>query len=208
MIITLPVGIMQSNCYVVYDKESSQGYIIDPGGDSQPVLEVIENHQIKVQSILNTHGHFDHIAGNADLASLNVPYAIHPQDRDLLRKGGGAAWFGMAYSPPPEAAIDLSDGDILNAGKLQLHVIHTPGHTPGSVCFYIPGEKALISGDTLFAGSVGRADLPGGNAHVLMESLQRLLDLPAETVVYPGHGPATTLERERQNNPWIRQLNS
>lgn len=206
MIVTYPIGMMQANCYLVYDKENGDSVIIDPGGDATPVLKEIEKRQLSPHYILNTHGHFDHIAGNASLASLNVPFAIHPADRDLLITGGGAQWFGLPYSRSPSPALDLTDDLVLEIGMLHIEVIHTPGHSPGSVCLYIPEDNALITGDTLFAGSVGRPDLPGGDEHVLMESLKRLLIFPPETILYPGHGPSSTLAAERHSNPWLRGI--
>lgn len=206
MIITLPIGILDSNCYIVYDKESGDGVIVDADGDAAPLLAEIEKRGIAIRTILNTHGHFDHIAGNAGLVSLDVPFALHPNDYDLLAAGGGASWFSLPYDPSPLPTIKLGDGLDLPVGTLHIRVILTPGHTPGSVCFYIPEDHAVITGDTLFAGSVGRTDLPGGDPRVLAQSLARLLELPPETVVYPGHGPASTLARECTSNPWLRRF--
>lgn len=206
MIIKLPIGVLESNCYLVYDEENSAGVIVDPGGDPAALLDEIEKRGIKVTTILNTHGHFDHTAGNAALVSLNAPLAIHPADRALLAECGGAMWFGIecVQSQPP--AIELTDGGELEVGRLHIQVLATPGHTPGGVCFYIPEEHALITGDTLFAGSVGRTDLPGGDPRALTESLKRLLEFPPETVVHPGHGPSSTMEQERRRNPWLRWI--
>lgn len=206
MIMTYPIGMMQANCYLVYDKESGDSVIVDPGGDTTPVLKEIEKRHLSLHYILNTHGHFDHIAGNAGLAFLNVPFAIHPADRDLLIKGGGARWFGLPYSPSPSPTLDLTDDLVLEVGTLHIEVLHTPGHSPGSVCLYVPENNALLTGDTLFAGSVGRSDLPGGDERVLMESLKQLLIFPPETILYPGHGPSSTLAVERRGNPWLRGI--
>jgi len=195
---------MQANCYLVYDKESGDSVIVDPGGDTTAVLKEIEKRHLSLHYILNTHGHFDHIAGNADLAFLNVPFAIHPADRDLLIKGGGAQWFGLPYSPSPSPTLDLTDDLVLEVGTLHIEVLHTPGHSPGSVCLYVPENNALLTGDTLFAGSVGRSDLPGGDERMLMKSLKQLLIFPPETILYPGHGPSSTLAVERRGNPWLR----
>ncbi len=206
MIVGLPIGIMQSNCYIVYDDETHDGVIVDAGGDTVPLLREIEKRGVQVRYILNTHGHFDHIAGNAYLASLGVPYAIHPADRELLLEGGGATWFGLPYVPAPPPTVELTDGLTLEIGHLHIQVVHTPGHTPGSVCLYIPEEAAMLTGDTLFAGGVGRVDLPGGDARAFGESLKRLMGFPPETRLYPGHGPATTLAHELETNPWIRWI--
>lgn len=207
MIIRLPIGILESNGYLACDEISRQGVVIDPGGDLTSLQVEIQRREIQVRYILNTHGHFDHIAANAGLiAALIVPLGLHPADRELLLAGGGAAWYGQAYVPSPPPTLDLEDGLVLKTGALHIEVIHTPGHTPGSVCFYIPQDGALITGDTLFAGSVGRADLPGGNARELAQSLRRLLAFPETTRIYPGHGPSSTLAQEKRYNPWLQRL--
>lgn len=206
MIIQLPLGILEANCYLVYDADNGNGIVVDPGGDVAPLLREIEQRRVTVKAILNTHGHFDHSAGNIDLAHLHVPLAIHPADRELLAAGGGAAWFGFPPVPAVQPTLDLTAGFELAVGKLHGHVLETPGHTPGSVCLYIPEENALLTGDTLFAGSVGRTDLPGGDPRALTESLKRLLTLPPETVIYPGHGPLSTLAQEKRNNPWLKWI--
>ncbi|HEY88858.1 MAG TPA: MBL fold metallo-hydrolase [Thermoflexia bacterium] len=207
MIISLPFGLVNSNIYLVYDKEQRDGLIVDTGGDQQLVIEEVAQRKLKIHYILNTHGHFDHIAANAPLkATYAVPLGIHPADRELLLAGGGAALFGLPHIPSPSPELELTAGLTLQVGRWKLQVIHTPGHTPGSVCFYLPGERAVLTGDTLFAGSVGRTDLPGGNSRQLTASLRRLLELPPETAIYPGHGPQSTLARELRENPWLRRL--
>ncbi len=207
MIIGLPTGLVNSNIYLVYDEAQRDGIIVDTGGDHQPVTEEIVRRRLKIRYILNTHGHFDHIAANAPLKAVyGVPLGIHPADRKLLLAGGGAALFGLAHIPSPPPDLKLTDDLILQVGEWELQVIHTPGHTPGSVCFYLPAERALLTGDTLFAGSVGRTDLPGGNAQQLTASLRRLLELPPETLIYPGHGRQSTLARELRENPWLQRL--
>ena len=206
MIISSAIGIIHTNCYLVYDEDGGAGVIVDPGGDPAPLLKEIEKRKVNVRAIFITHAHFDHIAGNACLEALNAPFALHPADRDMLVEGGGAAWFGLPFVPSPLPTLDLTDGRILEVGRLHFRVIHTPGHTPGSVCLYVPEENALLTGDTLFAGSVGRTDLPAGDARALTASLKRLLTLPPETVIYPGHGPTSTLGEERRSNPWLRMV--
>ena len=209
MILRLPIGLLGSNTYLVYDEKNGESTIVDPGGEIQPLLDEIRQRRVQVRYILNTHAHFDHIAANAAVkAQFDVPLGLHPADRELLLHGGGATLFGLNYVPSPPPDLDLVEGLTLAVGLLYLQVLHTPGHTPGSVCLYIPEEAALLTGDTLFAGSVGRSDLPGGNARQLTESLRRLLDLPPETTVYPGHGAVTTLSAERRHNPWLRQLST
>ncbi len=208
MIVQIPLGMLEANCYLVYDEDSGNGVVVDPGGDAAPLLREIEQRRVTVTAILNTHGHFDHSAGNIDLGHLNVPLAIHPADRELLAEGGGAAWFGLPEVPAMQPTLDLTEGFELAVGKLRLHVVETPGHTPGSVSLYIAEERALLTGDTLFAGGIGRTDLPGGNPRALTESLKRLLTLPPETVIYPGHGPTSTLAQERRSNPWLRWIDA
>lgn len=208
MILGLPIGLVNSNIYLVYDESQRAGIIVDTGGDHQLVTPEIDKRQLEIRYILNTHGHFDHVAANAQLkAEYNVPLGIHPADRELLLSGGGAALFGLAHMPSPPPDLELTADFTLQVGDLELQVIHTPGHTPGSICLYLPGEEALLTGDTLFAGSVGRTDLPGGSAQQLNTSLRQLLALPAETKIYPGHGPQSTLARELRENPWLRRLN-
>ncbi len=208
MIIGLPIGALQANGYIVFDEGSGEAALVDPGGDPVPLFREIERRGLTVRAILNTHAHFDHIAANAIVKQRypEAPLMLHRADFPLLAEGGGAAWFDLAYLPSPPADHALEDGEEIALGALTLRVLHTPGHTPGSLCFYIPQEQALLSGDTLFRGSIGRTDLPGGDARQLTASLRRLLALPPETTVHPGHGPATTLERECRHNPYLRRL--
>jgi glyoxylase-like metal-dependent hydrolase (beta-lactamase superfamily II) len=207
MILTLPIGIVGSNCIVVFDEQSRSAAIVDPGILSKASLfDVINKYNLEITYILNTHGHFDHTAGNYLLCP---PYklALHPDDEDLLLNGGGASLFGLG-SPPPSPAPDiaLNHNDILKVGEIEIKVLHTPGHTPGCVSFYLETENTVITGDTLFQGSVGRTDLPGGDEKVLLKSLESYLYLPESTIVIPGHGPTSTIEEELQYNPWLRQI--
>jgi hydroxyacylglutathione hydrolase len=207
MILNLPIGIVASNCIVIFDEITNKGAVVDPGILSlKPLQDVIQQHHIDIAFVLNTHGHFDHTAGNNLLCPPHL-LAIHPDDENLLMTGGGASMFGLGSPPPsPSPDVALHHEDILNLGELQLKVIHTPGHTPGSVSFYIEHEDTLITGDTLFQGSVGRTDLPGGNEIQLMKSLARYLSLPDSTVILPGHGPASTIGAEKRYNPWLHSL--
>ena len=205
MIDQLPIGLLDSNCYLVYDHEGGDGAIVDPGVP-QPnlLLEAISRRHLRIRYILNTHGHFDHVLGLGSLALPEALVAVHPRDRDLLVQGGGTAQFGLPvvrFAPPD---LDLTDGTVLTVDGLRIEVIHTPGHTLGSVCLYVPTDGALITGDTLFAGSVGRTDLLGGDPQMLALSLKRILELPDQTLIYPGHGNATTLVYERRHNPWLQ----
>jgi len=207
MIVRLPLGLLESNTYLIYHPTSRRGVIVDPGGEVAPLLDEITARGLTIEAVLNTHGHFDHSAANAALCRhLAIPLGLHPADRELLEQGGGAGWFGLDYEASPFPTLLLEDGVSLDFGGLKIEVIHTPGHTPGSVCLYLPEAAALLTGDTLFAGNVGRTDLPGGSARDLTASLKKLVQLPPATRIYPGHGPESTLAEECRRNPWLRRL--
>ena len=201
----LPLGVIQTNCYVVGCEETKEGVIIDPGDQADKILEVIEADGLIIKYILNTHAHFDHIMANADLVkALGVPLALHPLDLPLLRANGGAALFGMEAPPSPEPDMELAEGDTISFGTHTFDVIYTPGHTIGHVSFHEAKEAIIFDGDVLFAGGIGRTDLPGGDYETLMNSInEKLMVLPDETVVCSGHGPVTTIGRERGSNPWL-----
>lgn len=202
---TLPVGMTQANCYIVGCEETKTGVIIDPGDEGGRILEAVEDSGLKITHVLLTHAHFDHM-GAADevMRATGAPLAVHPDDLPLLNAGGGAVFFGLPSSPVPEASIHLTVDQEIAVGELILRVLLTPGHTPGHVTFYEPDQGAIFDGDVLFAQGIGRSDLPGGSHETLMRSIQEaLMTLPDETVVYSGHGPATTIGRERVMNPWL-----
>lgn len=205
-IVTLPVGMIQTNCYIVGCPKSGEGVVIDPGGHPERILAEIERLGLSIQYVLNTHAHFDHTDANgAIVKATGAPLALHPEDRALLAASGGAALFGLQAQPSPPPDLDLHDGDEIRVGRLNFQVLHTPGHTPGHVCFYEPQEGVLFDGDVLFFRGVGRTDLPGGSWQQLLDSIQRrLFVLPDETVVYSGHGPATTIGDEKRHNPWLQ----
>ena len=201
-----PVGPLQCNCSVIGDEQSREAMIIDPGDEIERVLDSVRKHGLKVTLIVVTHAHIDHIGGAAKLkAATGAPVVMNQNDSALLKMlAVQAMWIGM--KPPERVKIDSSagDGDKLRAGNLEASVMHTPGHTEGSVCLYFEPENKLIAGDTLFAGSIGRTDLPGGSFEKIMRSLhQRVLALPDETIVVPGHGELTTIGRERETNPFL-----
>lgn len=200
----LTVGPLQTNCYVVADELNGSGVIIDPGGDAGKILKVVERLGIKVSMVINTHGHFDHIMANREIVeATGALLAIHRDDESLLRKGGGLFFLGVFVSSPPPNLF-LQEGDEVKVGKAYLKVIHTPGHSPGSISLYSPEEGVLFCGDVLFYMGVGRWDFPGGDYRVLMDSiLNKLLVLPDETIVYPGHGPSTTIGQEKLHNPFL-----
>jgi len=202
----LPVGLIQTNCYVVGCEETQEGAIIDPGGHPQRILAAVERHNLTIKYVLNTHAHFDHTEANgAVVEATGAPLAIHPLEIPLLEASGGAALFGLQAEPGPRPDVELEDGDELEIGTLRLQVLHTPGHTPGHVCFYEPEEKVLFDGDVLFQRGVGRTDLPGGSWQKLIDSIRRVLfALPDETRVYSGHGGPTTIGEEKRLNPWLQ----
>jgi glyoxylase-like metal-dependent hydrolase (beta-lactamase superfamily II) len=206
LISTLPVGLIQTNCYIVGCEETKEGVVIDPGGHPERILAEVKRHGLSIKYVLNTHAHFDHTDANgAIVEATGAPLALHPKDRPLLEDSGGAGLFGMQADPSPLPDRELEDGDELHVGNLCFQVLHTPGHTPGHVCFYEAGEKVVFDGDVLFHRGIGRTDLPGGSWQQLLGSIQQVLfALPDETVVYSGHGPATTIGEEKKLNPWLR----
>ncbi len=202
---TLLVGLIQTNCYLIGDEATREGAVIDPGGAPDPILAAIKAEGLTIRYILNTHAHFDHIVANEPLlAATGALLALHPADAGLLATGGGGRWFGLLSIPSPNPNVKLEDGQELTVGGLRLKVLHTPGHSPGHVAFYLPEQGVLFSGDALFHNGIGRTDLPGGDYATLIASIRRkLLILPDETIVYPGHGPATTIGAERRRNPFL-----
>ncbi len=202
-----PVGPLQCNCSVIGDETTHEGMVIDPGDDIEDVLAIIHKHNLRVKQIVITHAHIDHIGGAMKLkAATGAPILLNQNDQALLKiMDVQAGWIGVA--PPGVIQVDqnLADADTLATGTLKASVMHTPGHTEGSICLYFPAEQKLIAGDTLFAGSIGRTDLPGGSFPKIIASLhEKVLTLPDETVVVPGHGPLTTIGNERESNPFLK----
>lgn len=184
---TIIVGPIETNCYIVEDEASREGMIIDPGEEADNILKHLKNLQLKVKAIVITHGHFDHIGANRKLKEkLHVPILMHESDVFGLVTGN---------SPPPDSL--LKDKDSFEVGGLKFEVIHTPGHTPGGISLYCEKEKVIFTGDTLFAGTWGRTDLPYSSEEEMAKSLKKLLKLPPETKVYPGHGQPTTIGEEQ-----------
>jgi glyoxylase-like metal-dependent hydrolase (beta-lactamase superfamily II) len=209
---TLTLGSLAENCYIVGDETTRAAVVIDPGDEAERILAVLRARNLQVKLIANTHGDVDHVMAVAPIKRITgAPFAIHPADIPLLKRAHAqyVQWFGTLAEPPPDPDLELSDGQELEVDGLKFTVLHTPGHTQGSVCFYFPEHKVLVSGDTLFRGGVGRTDRPVGNWRQLIESIRdKLLVLPDETVVYPGHGPPTTIGQEKSFNPFLRELTS
>ncbi len=204
----LPVGPLQCNCSVIGDETTHEAMVIDPGDDMGDILALIQKHNLQIKRIVITHAHIDHVGGAMKLrAATGAPILLNHNDYTLLKMLDlQAAWIGMESPGKVEIEHSLGESDKVEAGALLANVMHTPGHTEGSICLYFPAQKKLIAGDTLFAGSIGRTDLPGGSFDKIISSLQeKLLTLPDETVVVPGHGPLTTIGAERDSNPFLRK---
>jgi hydroxyacylglutathione hydrolase len=204
---TFPVGMLQCNCSILGDEASREAIVIDPGDDIPRIMALVAKHGFTVKQIVVTHAHIDHIAGAKQLKALTgAPILYNQADLPLVAiMDEQAGWLGLTTTPEvAEPDADLVDGHVVGVEGLAGTVIHTPGHTPGSICLYLPEESLLIAGDTLFAGSVGRTDLPGGDERMLLRSIKgRLMVLPEETLVIPGHGELTQIGREAEENPFL-----
>jgi hydroxyacylglutathione hydrolase len=202
----LPVGPLQCNCSVIGDEQTREAMVIDPGDDVEQMLDLVRKHNLQVKQIVITHAHIDHVGGAMKLRkATGAPVLLNQNDYALLKMlDVQAAWLGMAAPEKVEIDQGIGQADTVKAGSLVGQVLHTPGHTEGSICLYFPAETMLIAGDTLFAGSIGRTDLPGGSFEKILHSLHdRVLALPDETVVVPGHGPLTRIGEERESNPFL-----
>ena len=191
----LPLGVYQTNCYIIHEEASSSCCILDPGGEAKKVLELLKNRNLTLDAILLTHGHFDHVGAVKELHdATGCRVFLCPEDLTMPEKfTAGKLFYTDTYG----------EGDVLEFSGLTIHVMHTPGHTPGSVCLTV--DDTMFSGDTLFAGSCGRTDLPGGDHPTILASLRRLDALEGDYTVCPGHSGSTTLSREKQYNPFIKQ---
>jgi len=204
----LPVGPLQCNCSVLGDEQTREAMVIDPGDQIDEILAILTEENLTLKQIVITHAHIDHVGGAMKLkAATGAPILMNQNDQALLKMlDMQAAWVGMR--PPCAVQVDESvgDGRVLQIGPITSNVILTPGHTEGSICVYFPTEKKLIAGDTLFAGNIGRTDLPGGSFEKIMRSLhQRVMALPDDTEVTPGHGQMTTIGDERETNPFLQK---
>ena len=205
----LPVGWLQCNCSILGDPETREALVLDPGDEVERVRDVLRRHALNVKVIVSTHAHIDHVGGLQRLQeATGAPVLMHGDDLELYRHlDEQAAWLGVPA--PPSARVDqlLREGDTVRWGNYKVNVLHTPGHTPGSVSLYMPEAQGIVfAGDTLFAGSIGRTDLWGGSLPDILRSIRsKLLVLPDQTLVYPGHGPATTIGEERASNPFLQK---
>lgn len=209
MIKQLRVGPLDVNCYILYDNESKDGAVIDPGGNAEEIAGIVKEAGLTIKYIINTHGHFDHVGGNGDLKALvDAPLAIGEGDAHMLGDAAGqAAVYGIYVAESPKPDILLTDGEEIALGNIKIKVLHTPGHTEGGLCLYIEDDGILFTGDTLFAGSIGRTDLPGGSYDVLMNSIKtKLIPLPDDVKVYTGHEGSSTMGQEKKTNPYLQEL--
>jgi glyoxylase-like metal-dependent hydrolase (beta-lactamase superfamily II) len=209
ILVTLPVGLLQVNCYVLGCESTGQGIVIDPGDKPGAILGALRRHDLKLAAILGTHAHFDHLLACRPLQeSTGAPFWLHPGDRPLVAamQRTCMAWLGYDPGEPPSVDRDLAPGEVLEFGDIKLEVRHTPGHSPDGVTFVDHANRRAIVGDALFAGSVGRTDFPGSDHRVLIDSIRReILSLPDDYAVLSGHGPATTVGAERRDNPFLNE---
>lgn len=205
----LPVGMLQCNCSIFGDEESREAIVVDPGDQAGAILSVLARHALRVTAIVITHAHIDHVGGAAKLrAATGAPVYMNLKDEPIYDSLDlQAGWLGIAAPERTPVDCALREGDKLHLGGAAFHVLHTPGHTPGSLCLWIPAEKKLIAGDTLFRESIGRTDLPGGDSRLILASIRdKILPLAEETEVFPGHGETTTVAHEKEFNWFLRAL--
>ncbi len=200
------VGPLDTNAYVISDDETKKALVVDPGDEPDRILDYIKDKGLEVTAIVCTHAHFDHIGGIGDIKNeTGAKVVLHKEDMETYAtaKDHAAFWgYSVDDLPQPDGYID--EGDEVELGNVRLKVLHTPGHSPGGICLY--GEGVLITGDTIFQGSVGRTDFPGGSVEMLKKSFKRIIDFPEETKIYSGHGPETSVGRERKMNFFVHEL--
>lgn len=200
---------LQCNCSIFGDEHSREAIVVDPGDEIEDILAILQKHGLRVKAIVITHAHIDHIGGAQKLkAATAAPVYMNANDQELYDNIDlQAGWLGMPVPEQTEIDVDAREGQKLLLGPAEFHVLATPGHTQGSISILIPAENKLVAGDTLFQGSIGRTDLPGGNSRQILRSIHdKLLPLADSVVVIPGHGPNTTIGRERENNPFLQGL--
>ncbi len=205
----LPVGPLQCNCSILGDEQTREAIVVDPGDDIDELRAILDRHGLTVKAIVITHAHIDHIGGAARLKFLTgAPVLLNERDQAIYdQMDMQAAWLGIATPSRTDIDSFVREGDLIHAGAIECGVMHTPGHTPGSVCLWMPAEKKLLAGDTLFRDSIGRTDLPGGDGRKILASIRdKLFPLPDEAVVIPGHGPVTTIGREKEFNFFLQGL--
>jgi glyoxylase-like metal-dependent hydrolase (beta-lactamase superfamily II) len=205
----LPVGVLECNCSIFGDQQTSEAIVIDPGDNIDEIQRILARHGLKVKAIVVTHAHIDHVGAATELRRLTgAPVYLNANDQQLLDYlDTQAQWLGMRSPGRVDVDSNLRDGDKLALGATEFQVLHTPGHTQGSTSLWIPSENKLIAGDTLFRDSIGRTDLPGGNGKQILRSIRdKLLPLPEAALVIPGHGPTTTIGREKEFNYFLRGL--
>jgi len=203
---TLEVGPLGVNCFILGCETSREGVVIDPGGDVERIAEIVQRHGLKIRYIINTHGHFDHVGGNLQaVKAFGAPLLIHESDAAMLHRAAEVArMYGIQGENSPAPDSFLTENMDIVFGTHHMKVLHTPGHSQGGCCLYLEAEKTVITGDTLFADSIGRTDLPGGSHEQLLASVKtKLFTLPDEVKTYPGHGPKTTIGHEKRNNPYF-----
>ena len=203
----LTVGPFQENCYIIGDEDPGTGAVIDPGDEAARIAMAVEQTGLEIGSIIVTHAHIDHVGAVAALVDeYACPVLMHAEAEPMLNQlPTQAMMMGLRFGKVPTVDLYIDDEEVLEVGDLRLRSLYTPGHAPGHLAFYVEDEDLVLSGDALFAGSVGRVDLPGGSMEVLMRSIEeRLLTLPDETIVYSGHGPRTTIGDERVSNPFLQ----
>ena len=203
------VGELSVNCYIVWDKETREAAVIDPGGDPENVIAAVKADKLDVKYVINTHGHFDHVGGDGDvMEALGAELVIHSADAPMLANAAAySSFFGSAAKNQPPPDITIEHGSVIKFGKVEINVVGSPGHTPGGVLLSIGGGDVVITGDSIFAGSIGRTDLPGGSYEELMASLRdRILPMNDGARLFPGHGPDTTVGAEKASNPYLQEL--
>jgi glyoxylase-like metal-dependent hydrolase (beta-lactamase superfamily II) len=203
----IPVGMLQCNCSIFGDEQTREALVVDPGDEISRILQVLKRHGLTVKGIVITHAHIDHIGGAQKLKkATGAPVYMNPNDAELQKMMEvQAGWLGVETPDAVEIDSPAKDGGKLVVGATEFHVLHTPGHTQGSISLWIPSEGKLVAGDTLFRDSIGRTDLPGGDSRQILRSIhEKLLPLPEETVVFPGHGESTTIGREKQFNYFLQ----